>query len=147
MQVKVSAWLLVMLVMGVPAPAQSSAGCTPQDPPRVVSGGVGASELQALREVEPGHNLKLVFTLHSGQYVAGVDVEISGTTSGQVLRHRARGPWLLACLPAGRYVVAAEYEAQRQSRLITLGRSPRIEYFRWMAAADDGVSEPGTRDR
>ena len=109
---------------------------------------LGLPSLRAgVREVEPGHNLKLVFTLHSGQYVAGVDVEISGTTSGQVLRHRARGPWLLACLPAGRYVVAAEYEAQRQSRLITLGRSPRIEYFRWMAAADDGVSEPGTRDR
>ena len=49
-------------------------------------------------EAEPGHNLKLVFTLEGGQYVADVDVEISGTAPGQVLRHRAGGPLLLACL-------------------------------------------------
>lgn len=98
MRCKSRVWMLAMLVMGMSAQAQPSAVCMPQDPPSVISGGVGETELQALREVESGHNLKLVFTLEGGQFVTDVDVEISGAASDHILRHRARGPWLLACL-------------------------------------------------
>ena len=147
MQFKVRWWMLAVLGLSMPALAQPSAVCLPQDPPRVISGGVGESELQALREAEPGHNLKLVFTLEGGQYVADVDVEISGTAPGQVLRHRAGGPLLLACLPAGTYTVTVEYEALRQSRRLTVGKGLRTEYFRWPAGPDDVVLKPEPRSR
>lgn len=135
-------WGRMLAVLMITLPAQAAAVCMPQEPPRVISGGVGESELQALREAEPGHNLKLVFTLEGGQHVAGVDVEISGTGSGQVLRHRAPGPWLLACLPVGIHTVTVEYEGLRQSRQLTMGKALLTAYFRWAAGPDDVVLKP-----
>ncbi|MBM3373804.1 MAG: hypothetical protein FJY44_08020 [Betaproteobacteria bacterium] len=106
---------------------------------------MGKTELQALREVESGHNLKLVFTLEGGQFVTDVDVEISGAASDHILRHRARGPWLLACLPPGAYTVFVEYEALRQSRTLTVGKGLRTEFFRWPTGPDDVVLKPEPR--
>lgn len=148
MRCKSRVWMLAMpamLVMGMSVQAQPSAVCMPQDPPSVISGGVGETELQALREVESGHNLKLVFTLEGGQFVTDVDVEISGAASDHILRHRARGPWLLACLPPGAYTVFVEYEALRQSRTLTVGKGLRTEFFRWPAGPDDVVLKPEPR--
>lgn len=150
MQCKSRVWMLAMpamLAMGMSAQAQPPAVCKPQDPPSVISGGVGETELQALRELEPGHNLKLVFTLEGGQFVTDVDVQIRSAASGDILRHRARGPWLLACLPAGSYTVFAEHEALRQSRTLLLGKGLRTEYLRWAAGADDMVLKPEPRSR
>ncbi len=135
-------WVRMLAVLISTLPAQAAAVCMPQQPPRVISGGVGESELQALRESESGHNLKLVFMLEGGQHVAGVDVEISGTVSGLVLRHRALGPWLLACLPVGVYTVSVEYEGLRLSRQLTMGKALQTAYFRWAAGPDDVVLKP-----
>jgi len=104
MRCKSRVWMLAMpamLVMGMSVQAQPSAVCMPQDPPSVISGGgVGKTELQALREVESGHNLKLVFTLEGGQFVTDVDVEISGRIRSHPASSRT---WPLAAgLPASR---------------------------------------------
>lgn len=147
MRCKCSWWVLAAIGVSLPALGQPSSVCSPQDAPRVISGGVGESELQALREVEPAHNLKLVFTLEGGQYVADVAVEISGATPGKIMRHRASGPVLLACLLPGIYTVTVEYEALRQSRQLTVGKGLHTEYFRWAPGPGDVVLKPEPRTR
>jgi hypothetical protein len=137
-----NSWGRMLAVLWITVSAQAAAVCLPQEPPRVISGGVGETELQALRDAEPGYNLKLVFTLEGGQHVTGVDVEIRGAEPDWVLRHHARGPWLLACLPVGIYMVSVEYEGLRQSRPLKMGKALRTAYFRWAAGPDDVVLKP-----
>ncbi len=112
---------------------------------RMVSGGIGEASRQALLREEHLHNFKLVFTLTEGNYVAGVDVEISPARGGTVLRHQADGPFVLACLPPGRYTVIADYDGRRQGRQVVIGKGLRTEYFRWPAAAGDFALAPEHR--
>jgi hypothetical protein len=112
---------------------------------RMLSGGIGEDSRQALLREEHRHSLKLVFTLNEGNYVAGVDVELSPVRGGTVLRHHADGPFALACLPPGRYTVTAEYDGRRQSRPVVIGKGLRTEYFRWPAASGDFALAPEHR--
>jgi hypothetical protein len=96
-----------------------------------VSGGVGISSQEALKSREREFNLKLVFTLAEGNYVADVDVAIRDASGRTVLTHSAPGPLLLAKLPRGTYTVNATYEGRMQSRRVSVGEGLVTTQFRW----------------
>ena len=97
-----------------------------------VSGGVGEEEAAKLQALQSSFNLKLLFTLIEGNYLADVGVVITDAASNKVIDHTAQGPFFMAKLPAGRYTIAATYEGKTVSRGVTLSNGRlHTEHFRW----------------
>lgn len=108
-----------------------------------MAGGINLAELDALRERQKEHSLKLVFTLNSGNYTAGVDVKIADMKGRTVLEQSDTGPMLLAKLPRGSYTVTAVSEGRSQTRKVQVGDRLRTEYMRWAPGENDFVIQPG----
>jgi hypothetical protein len=96
-----------------------------------LAGGVGEDAESRLEASQKNFNLKLVFTLVEGNYLADVDVTIQDTAGNTVLEHHVPGPFLLAELPAGTYAVTATYDGKARSRKVRVGNRLSTEYFRW----------------
>jgi len=111
----------------------------------VVSGGVGEDSVARLQAREKEFNLKLVFALVEGNYLADVGVTISNAAGRRLVQHVTDGPIFMARLPAGTYVVTASYNGNAQTRTVTL-RGDRLltEYLRW--PGDPRVDFPGPVD-
>jgi hypothetical protein len=128
----VAAMLLIsaLLVPGVSAKSEevvsASSGVS------YVSGGAGTEAIDRLRSMERDFNLKLVFALDTGAYLADVDVTIIDASSNVLLKTLSEGPWLLAKVPAGNYQVSATKGGQAETRKVAVGSGPlRTVEFRW----------------
>ena len=125
-----AAFALLASLASAPAPgAAPVAG--PAEIPHV-SGGIGIAEQEGLRAREKDYNLKLVFTLVEGNYLADVGVQVKDAAGETLVEHLAGGPFFLARLSPGRYTVSATYEGRSITRRIVVGAAGlRTEYFRW----------------
>lgn len=117
------------------------------------SGGVGVESQERLKAREKEFNLKLVFTLVEGNYLADVSVRIADAAGKTVMEQVSDGPFFMAKLPAGAYSVTAAYNGQTQTRKVVL-RADRLhtEYMRWASnperdfvLAPEGREAPGAR--
>ena len=90
-----------------------------------ISGGVGENSVAALKAREGEFNLKLVFTLTEGAYLADVGVKITDAGGKTVIEHVTDGPIFMARLPAGTYTVAATYNGKPQVRGQAFSIPPR----------------------
>ena len=72
-----------------------------------VSGGIGLDEREALSATASEYNLKIVFALKEGNYLADASVLIKNALGRTVLDAVSDGPWFYARLPAGQYAVTA----------------------------------------
>jgi hypothetical protein len=124
--------LIIFLSIAQGALAQS--GSVP-----TVTGGVGIEENQGLRPQQANFNLKFLFTLLEGDYIADVAVKVADTSGKVVLEQTADGPILMALLPAGSYVATLTYEGVTQTRKLTLRQKGlRTEQVRWKRSEADG---------
>lgn len=99
-----------------------------------MSGGIGVTEQEYMVERQDEFNLKLVFTLNEGNYVADVKVQLKDHAGKVLLEHSAPGPFFMAKLPTGRYTVSATYEGKTVEREVQVGENRlRTEYLRWPA--------------
>jgi hypothetical protein len=115
-----------------PAPALGGAA--------VLSGGIGEESMRELLPRQRGYNLKLVFTLLEGDYVADVSVNIADAGGRKVVEHFSQGPVLLARLPAGNYVATLTYRDVTQTHRLTLrDRGLRSTQVRWKRSEADGA--------
>lgn len=97
-----------------------------------VSGGVGVGEQQELIAQEKNFNLKLVFTLVEGNYLADVNVVLADAKGNKLIEHLADGPFFMAKLPAGQYTVSATYEGKTVTRKVNVSAARlHTEHFRW----------------
>jgi hypothetical protein len=97
-----------------------------------VTGGAGTEAVDRLRAMEKDFNLKLVFALGNGEYLADVDVSVVDAANRVVLDTSSEGPWLLARLPAGNYQVNANYHGSVERRAVAVGATTlRTIDFRW----------------
>jgi hypothetical protein len=113
-----------------------------------VSGGIGIAEQEALRAREAEFNLKLVFTLVEGNYVADVRVLVRDGKGGVMIDHLASGPIFLARLPAGTYTIDATYRDRTVTRKVAVDGRLHTEYLRWPSdPAMDFPVPPEHRDR
>ena len=126
-------WLGLAAVMcGTLAMAQTPAPkMATQNGVSFASGGIGIDSEQQLKAREKEFNLKLVFTLVEGNYLADVGVSIKNAAGKTLVEHVADGPFFLAKLPAGTYTVATNYEGKSQTRKVSVGAGLKTEYFRW----------------
>lgn len=97
-----------------------------------VSGGFGQEERDQLQAMQGQFNLRLVFALDAGNYLAGVDVRIKDQQGRTLVETRSDGPFLMANLPAGTYTVAADYKGDEKERSVNVGSQGMIEAtFTW----------------
>jgi len=101
------------------------------------SGGVGQDEAQAMEKLARQYPLQLEFverergTGHEA-FIADVDVSIHDHGGKQVLQAKADGPFLLARLPAGAYIVDARYDnISHQRRVIIPAHGTKRVVFGW----------------
>ncbi|MCI3950924.1 MAG: hypothetical protein K0R53_421 [Burkholderiales bacterium] len=118
-------------IAGAPPPAAGPAVAASGTGVKFIAGEVGENAEQRIKAAQQNFNLKLVFTLIEGNYVADVDVAIKDTAGKTVLQHHVPGPFLLADLPSGTYDVTATYEGKPHSRKVRVGNRLSTEYFRW----------------
>lgn len=125
------AMVLSVTVAGAAAPGADLAP-KKRDGITYVSGGVGLESRAAMEAMAKDYNVKLVFALESGEYVAGVRVDIRGASGAKLLEAVADGPWLMARLPAGEYTIGATYAGKTQSRKASVKATGRQAlHFRW----------------
>ena len=135
----ISALFLVAMVLGPAQGADLSAGSV-AGRTTYISGGIGETEQEQLVAREKEFNLKLVFSLIEGNYVADVGVVVTDAKGRKIAEHVAEGPFFMARLPAGDYQISATYDGKsvfRKTR-ITANRL-RTEYFRWPANPEDDL--------
>lgn len=106
-----------------------------------VAGGVGIEARQALQSQTPPHNVKMVFSLNTGNYLADVHVKVTDRSGNVVLDGVSDGPWLYAQLPPGTYNATATYNGKTVTRRFSVSRSgQRTAHFRWPASVEVGLA-------
>lgn len=110
-------------------PGQSSLG-VPH-----ISGGIGASEREAMEQVKDQYNLRLLFAVAgSGSYLSNIRVEIQDAAGPTLLTTVTVGPWLYANLTPGDYELRVEHAGRTQVRQVRVPPSGALsEAFYWPA--------------
>lgn len=100
-----------------------------------ITGGFGLDESTAIKEAMPDYSL--VFTFASSDkgravYVSNVQVVIRDSNDFTMFNAESDGPFLLAQMPAGNYIVHATYKNKTLSRTINVvaNKSNRV-VFDW----------------
>ncbi|WP_028007195.1 carboxypeptidase-like regulatory domain-containing protein [Solimonas flava] len=104
-----------------------------------LSGGVGSEEAAAIQAAAARYSLALTLSANEdgrGVFLASIPVSVSEVGGATLLDVVTDGPYLLADLPPGRYVVRARYAEQEQTATVTVapGRTARVS-FAWRATA------------
>jgi hypothetical protein len=96
--------------------------------------------MDELRAAQRNYNLKFVFTLREGEYIADVKVKISNARGETVVDEAVPAPVMLARLPAGRYTASATFNGVTQTRQFALGgHGLHVMQWRWRRTPADGV--------
>ena len=115
---------------------QSDAAKSPTSVP-VVSGGVSVNARDNLRTQPPEHNVKMVFSLNTGNYVSDVHVKVTDASGRALIDDVSNGPWLMAKLPPGSYTATASYNGKPVTQRFSVGKSGvRTANFRWPASVE-----------
>jgi hypothetical protein len=124
----------LLSIIAMPAGAAESGAPPRAGEVEVISGGVGEDELAALAAREKEFNLKLVFSVVQGNYLADVNVTVTDAKGNRVIERAADGPLVLARLPAGEYSATATHGGSAVTRKfrVAAGRL-RTEHLRWPA--------------
>lgn len=85
-----------------------------------VSGGITADERDAMKPLAKDYNLRMLFALNVGNYVADVKIKITTGKEKTVLDAVSEGPWMYVKLPAGKYKISAEYDGKTISKNATV---------------------------
>ena len=103
---------------------------------KYIDGGVGKSESEALLRESKNFPLALVFSGgKTNNYLADVDIRVRDAAGKTVLQTNSDGPIILIDLPAGKYIVDAEFRDNTKSQRVELsGKRPVRLDFHWKDA-------------
>lgn len=96
-----------------------------------MTGGIGIDEREALEAMAKGFNMKIVFALTTGNFIADIAVTITTSAGDKVLETVSAGPWLYARLPPGAYSVKAQYKGTEKMRTIDVDSTLKSFLFHW----------------
>jgi len=99
---------------------------------RYATGGVGLESRESLRAKQSEFNLTVVLSLKDGEYLGGGKVVVRAAGGKTVLEVEAQGPWVLAKLAPGKYVVEATMGGIARSRSVTIAKAGmKRVYLTW----------------
>ena len=133
MDLKTLAFAAATLIAASPA-LSADAGAMPaeetQGNVRYVSGGVGEDALAAFKQAAGKYALELQFVRQAtprDEFLADIKVTIRDGSGKVMLDTTAKGPFLLAQLPSGKYQIDAAYEgmSKRHSVDVQAGKHAR----------------------
>ena len=102
-----------------------------------VSGGVSVNARDAMRANEQNANIKLVFSLNTGNYISDVQVKVTDRSGRTLIDDISNGPWLFAKLPPGSYTATATYNGHTVKHNFSVGNSGmRTANLRWPASVE-----------
>lgn len=125
--------LALASALAVPGRAES-------EPPRIetegaiayLSGGISEEGQGEVLELGRDFNLRVVFTLASGEYLVDVSVKVPDARGLPLLETVAQGPFFIAKLPPGTYRITASLNGQPSERSASVGaRGQQVVYLRW----------------
>ena len=97
-----------------------------------VSGGIGLDEREALSATASEYNMKIVFALKEGNYLADASVLIKNALGRTVLDAVSDGPWFYARLPAGQYAVTATMMEKANTEKVQIKPAAQsVLHFYW----------------
>jgi hypothetical protein len=98
-----------------------------------VSGGIGLGERQKLETMSKDYNLKLVFAIQKGNFLADVKVMITNGGGHTVLEATSEGPWLFAKLTPGTYNISATVAGKTIQKVVQVRDGGHSQLsFVWM---------------
>lgn len=98
---------------------------------KYLMGGVGKEERDYMNSLAPNYNLKLVFAIASGEYLSDVRVVVQDTNGKTYLNTTADGPWVMAKLPEGEYIIQATTGGKTLVQKRQVGKGLQLVYFHW----------------
>lgn len=135
----------VILVLGIGGNVTNVANAQPvsiAEPPAVpasassvpyTSGGVGSDERDRMETAKSRFNLRLMFAISAGNYLAGVRVRIQDNGGATLLDVPSNGPWFYAQLPPGNYVLTLDNRGKIKTRNVNISaEGATIENFYWV---------------
>lgn len=128
---------MTLAASAIGAPAATLPATHKQGEIAYVTGGIGQKEANAMKHAARRYPLELEFLLKAkprAEYLSAVKVRINDAHQKTLLDVTANGPFLLAKMPAGKYVVTAEHDGKTESRQIDIaGGQHRRVVFEWKA--------------
>ncbi|WP_369666137.1 hypothetical protein [Thioalkalicoccus limnaeus] len=100
-----------------------------------ISGGVGASEREELAQRKAQYNVHLLFAVAgSGEFLAGIPVQIEDGSGLTLLEATSEGPYFYARLAPGEYRITAERGGESQTKRIQVPATGVAAHsFYWQA--------------
>jgi hypothetical protein len=109
---------------------------------RYMTGGIGETEADAMRQAASDYSLAMTFAAQTGQFVNGVDVAVKQRDGQVVLQANDAAPILLADLPPGRYQIEATYDGQMQTRNVTVADAGTTKVvLQWQVPGLESLTE------
>lgn len=131
---------LAIAVLGItlPASALSAEPMTMQDTQtsdvNYRTGGIGSTEAEEMREAAKDYALEIVFVQklkEQEEFISDVKVQIQDTQKNTVLDITTEGPFLLANLPKGKYVITAEFNGISKQQKVNVGAKKHQKIVFW----------------
>lgn len=105
-----------------------------------VTGGIGESEAAAMEHATAKWPMTLEFAVHDGKradFAAGVQVRVLNAEHKVVLDTQSNGPFVLAKVEPGRYMVDATLAGKTLQREVTVTKGGHARtVFEWPAGTD-----------
>ena len=126
---------MTLALNAIAAPASQVPATHTEGDVTYLTGGIGQTEADAIKHVAKYYPLELEFLLKAkpkDEYLSGVKVRIKDTHDKMVLNVAANGPFLLAKMPVGKYMVSAERNNKVEHRQIEISANEhRRVVFEW----------------
>ena len=99
-----------------------------------LTGGIGSSEAESMREAAKDYALEIVFVQklkEQEEFISDVKVQIQDTQKNMVLDVITEGPFLLVNLPNGKYVITAEFNSDTKQQKVNVGAKNHQKVVFW----------------
>ena len=99
-----------------------------------LTGGIGSSEAERMREAAKDYTLEIVFVQKLKQleeFISDVKVKIQDAQKNIVLDVTTEGPFLLVNLPNGKYIITAEFNSDTKQQKVNVGAKKHQKVVFW----------------
>ena len=99
-----------------------------------LTGGIGSSEADSMREAAKDYVLEIVFVQKLKQleeFISDVKVQIQDAQKNTVLDVITEGPFLLVNLPNGKYTITAEFNSDTKKQKVNVGTKKHQKIVFW----------------